>query len=202
MAPYIQRRNILSDVVPFVGGLVLSLVIGWIVFPMLLYVEKPQPMNFSHMKHGDQVGLECSDCHFFRSDGTFSGIPGTSNCAQCHEYRQSESPQEVVLMDEYIGGDREIPWQVYSRQPICVYFSHAPHVKMAEIECMTCHGPKETENILPAYLENRLTGYSIDVWGRNISGFKCNSWDRMKMDDCADCHSKRSAPNTCFVCHK
>jgi hypothetical protein len=51
---------------------------------------------------------------------------------------------------------------------------------------------------------NRLTGYSIDIWGRNIAGFKSNTWDRMKMDDCGECHAENAPPenNACFVCHK
>ena len=40
------------------------------------------------------------------------------------------------------------------------------------------------------YQENRITGYSRDIWGENIGGFKKNTWDRMKMNDCSDCHQK------------
>ncbi|HBF43095.1 MAG TPA: cytochrome C, partial [Desulfobacteraceae bacterium] len=51
---------------------------------------------------------------------------------------------------------------------------------------------------------NRMTGYSINIWGRNIAGYKTNTWDRMKMDDCAECHTKtgHEENNACFVCHK
>jgi hypothetical protein len=81
---------------------------------------------------------------------------------------------------------------------------------MAQMECDTCHGPiGESEN-LKVYEENRISGYSRDIWGRNIAGFKRNSWDRMKMDDCADCHRKEDVNQNsvqtlrggCFVCHK
>jgi hypothetical protein len=93
---------------------------------------------------------------------------------------------------------------VYSRQPVCVYFSHIAHVKMAEIECRTCHGDLGRGETLPVYKANRLTGYSIDIWGRRISGLKKNSWDRMKMDDCAECHTDmgQEKNNACFTCHK
>jgi hypothetical protein len=41
-------------------------------------------------------------------------------------------------------------------------------------------------------------------------GVKRNSWDRMKMDDCAECHagahvnpgSVQTQKDGCFVCHK
>jgi uncharacterized paraquat-inducible protein A len=44
----------------------------------------------------------------------------------------------------------------------------------------------------------------MDIWGRNIAGYKKNTWDRMKMDDCADCHTQKGKENNnaCFVCHK
>ena len=46
---------------------------------------------------------------------------------------------------------------------------------------------------LKDYEVNRITGYSRDIWGKNIGGFKKNTWDRMKMDDCAECHEKETA---------
>jgi hypothetical protein len=90
-----------------------------------------------------------------------------------------------------------------------VFFSHVAHVKMAEMDCVTCHGYIGESESLPIYKENRISGYSIDIWGRNISGIKRNSWDRMKMDDCAECHhnegvnqnSVQTHRGACFVCH-
>jgi hypothetical protein len=57
---------------------------------------------------------------------------------------------------------------------------------------------------LPVYQQNRITGYSRNIWGYRISGLKKNTWDRMKMDDCAECHKKMGHENnnSCFVCHK
>jgi len=202
MALRYQRRNPVAELIPFVVGLVVMLCVGWILFPKALYVEKPQPMNFSHLKHGEQVDLTCDSCHSFRPDGTFVGIPDIATCVPCHETLNSQSPDEALLVNNYIAENREIPWRVYSRQPICVYFAHAPHVLTAKIDCQTCHGPKQQENILPVYEQNWITGYSRDIWGRNISGLNSNSWDSMKMADCADCHRERKAPDNCFVCHK
>jgi hypothetical protein len=63
---------------------------------------------------------------------------------------------------------------------------------------------------LRVYESNRITGYSRDIWGHNIAGFKRNTWDRMKMDDCAECHQQKkemlgsvqTQKEGCFVCHK
>lgn len=193
----------------FSVGLIAALVVGWVVFPLLLYSKQRQPLNYSHVKHGPEssVGLECEECHFFYEDGSFSGIPGLSKCTECHEDPESlytDSPEEVKLFEAFIEPGREIPWLVYSRQPDCVYFSHIAHVKMAEMECKVCHGDFASNDTLPGYKANRLTRYSIDIWGRNIAGYKKNTWDRMKMNDCAECHTRKGKEqnNACFVCHK
>jgi hypothetical protein len=193
----------------FVGGLIVALIVGWVAYPALLYSERSQPLHFSHASHGpdSSAGMECEECHSFYEDGSFSGIPKLTKCMECHEdpeFPLSEDPQEIKLLTEYVKPLKEIPWLVYSRQPDCVYFPHIAHVKMAHIECNLCHGDFGTRDTPPVYKVNRISRYSIDIWGRNISGYKKNPWDRMKMDDCADCHRERGKErnNACFVCHK
>ena len=195
-------KNWISNVW-FVVGFVLALFVGWVIFPPALYSEKVQPVDFSHAKHGLDKDLTCESCHAFRDDGSYTGIPKTQVCFDCHdEMPNSEDPREAQFIEEYVKTGKEIDWYVYSKQPPCVYFSHAPHVKTAKMECLTCHGPKETENHLPVYEQNRLTKYSRGIWGKNMFPWKSNSWDRMKMDDCAECHTDKGTSNACFVCHK
>jgi hypothetical protein len=174
----------------FFVGLAASLVLGWIIFPKLLYSQKQQPVDFSHALHNEMVDEGCESCHYFREDGTFSGVPKLAQCIDCHEEVQGDDPEEERFVTEYVWKEREVPWLVYSRQPNCVFFSHAAHVLVAGNDCVTCHGHIGESDHLKPYEENRITGYSRDIWGRNISGFKRNSWDRMKMDDCADCHAE------------
>lgn len=189
----------------FLVGFAALQVVGWFLFPMVLYGTKAQPLNFSHKVHSENAGMSCEDCHYFRDDGTYAGIPGVAKCKECHESQITESPNEAKLVKEYIEPGKEIPWLVYARQPDCVYFSHAPHVKLAGMECTTCHGHHgETDKLRP-YEFNRLTKYSRDIWGKHFSGFafqKKNQSDSMKMDDCGDCHKKKHTSNACFVCHK
>jgi len=189
----------------FVAGFLLLQGVGWWLFPALLYGTKSQPMQFSHKVHTGDAGLSCEDCHFFRDDGTFSGIPRIDKCKECHESQIGEHPEEAKLVKDYIEKNREIPWLVYAQQPDCVYFPHAMHVKLGELECKTCHGTHgETDKLRP-YQYNRLTKYSRDIWGKQISGiyaFKKNTWDSMKMDDCGTCHSEKHVSRACFVCHK
>ena len=192
-----------SIVLFFIAGFAASLLVGWVVFPKLLYSQKKQPFNFSHVTHADAVDEGCESCHFFREDGTYQGVPTLAQCVDCHEDVQGETKDEKIFVEKYVANEKEVPWLVYSRQPDCVFFSHAAHVKKAGMECVTCHGPMGEAESLPVYEENRLTGYSRDIWGRNIAGIKKNSWDRMKMDDCADCHQKETGhKGYCFECHK
>ncbi len=194
----------------FILGFVASLIVGWIISPELLYCEKKQPIDFNHVLHMEEVDEGCESCHFFREDGTYSGVPKLAQCVDCHEEVQGESPDEEKFVNEYVANDREVPWLVYSKQPDCVFFSHVAHVKTGGMECVTCHGSIGESTSLKVYEENWITGYSRDIWGKNISGLKEHTWDRMKMDDCAECHVKNNVKQTsvqtgkgaCFVCHK
>ena len=193
----------------FIVGLVASLVIGWVIFPQLLYSKKKQPIDFNHALHNELVEDSCESCHFFREDGTYSGVPKLAQCIDCHEEVNGDDPEEEKFVTQYVAKGREVPWLVYARQPDCVFFSHIAHVKMGQMDCVTCHGHIGESESLKVYEENRITGYSRDIWGKNIAGIKWNSWDRMKMDDCAECHKKNNVNlgsvqtnrGVCFVCH-
>jgi hypothetical protein len=194
----------------FILGLVASLVLGWVIFPQLLYSKKEQPVQFNHVLHNELVDDGCESCHFFREDGTYSGVPKLAQCIDCHEEVQGESEEEAKFVNQYVLKEREVPWLVYSRQPDCVFFSHVAHVKMGQMDCVTCHGDVGESESLKPYEANRISGYSRDIWGKNIAGIKFNSWDRMKMDDCSECHvrenvnqgSVQTLRGGCFVCHK
>ncbi len=193
----------------FIIGLSLSLIVGWIIFPKLLYSKKQQPFDFNHVLHNEMVE-DCQSCHFFREDGSFAGVPKLAQCVDCHMDIQGDTEDEAIFVNEYVIPGREVPWLVYSEQPDCVFFSHAAHVKAGGMDCKTCHGPIGQSTSLKPYEENRITGYSRDIWGYNIAGIKKNTWDRMKMDDCSECHvqmdvnqtSVQTEKGACFVCHK
>ncbi|GBC64001.1 cytochrome C [Desulfonema ishimotonii] len=194
----------------FIIGLVVSLIFGWVVFPELLYSQKKQPFDFNHALHSELVDEGCESCHFFREDGSYAGVPQLAQCVGCHEDVQGETEDEAIFVNEYVKTGQEVPWLVYSRQPDCVFFSHVAHVKTAGMDCQTCHGDIGQSTSLKVYEENRITGYSRDIWGKNIAGFKTHTWDRMKMDDCSECHvnlgvkqaSVQTGKGACFVCHK
>lgn len=186
----------------FILGLAIGLAIGWLLLPEILYSEQEQPMSFNHAIHATDAEMACDDCHAFRADGSFAGVPATTLCADCHEEALGDSEAERRLVDEYIGAGVEIPWLVYSRQPQNVYFSHAAHVLLAEIECRRCHGDQGTSTVSPALETNRISTYSRRIWGPRISGGGSEPWDSMKMNDCSACHAERGVEDHCLMCHK
>jgi hypothetical protein len=187
----------------FLSGVLASLTLGWFVFPAVLYRSEPQPMQFNHAIHtGEQNGMTCDMCHEMADDGTFRGIPAIAKCAECHSSAIGSSETEKVLVDTYVLPGKEIPWKVYSRQPANAYFPHAVHVNRAELQCEECHGPHGTSTNLPLYQVNRISGYSRDIWGRNISGLSSFPWEGMKMDRCVRCHAERRRNDSCLDCHK
>ncbi len=184
---------------PFFAGLVIAVVVGWVIWPPLLYSQKMQPFNFNHAAHTELAGMECDECHAFRDDGSFTGAPGLERCLECHSWgdRQNEdNPRETAFLEEFVSEDDELlknpPWLGYSRQPDCVYFSHIAHVEKGGFSCEECHGDHGKTASTRPLQQNRLTTYSRDVF------------EKMKMTDCSACHTKHGKPenNACFVCHK
>ncbi|MFP3981031.1 MAG: menaquinone reductase multiheme cytochrome c subunit QrcA [Desulfobacterales bacterium] len=186
----------------FLIGLIASLISGWIAFPNLLYSTKQQPFDFSHKTHVEQ--MDCDSCHFFRDDGSFAGSPTLDECKSCHSHPMSDDPDEKKFIEEYVKKDKEVPWLIYAEQPPCVFFSHAAHVKGADMECRTCHGDIGESTSLRAYQENRITGYSRDIWGYGMLRVgEARHGRRHKMNDCAECHLKETgSKGDCFQCHK
>jgi menaquinone reductase, multiheme cytochrome c subunit len=187
----------------FFFGIVGTLLFGWIVFPLFIYKSVDQPIQFSHRSHtGDNIGLGCVDCHSYEKDGRFFGIPSTEKCAGCHEQQLGVSPEEQRLVADYIRTGREIPWAVYSRQPQNVYFSHATHVKLGGLDCQACHyGHAFTDKLRPARI-NRISGYSLDIFGSTLFNVPSTPSRGMRMDDCSGCHRKNGVKESCLDCHK
>ncbi|MGB9499891.1 MAG: menaquinone reductase multiheme cytochrome c subunit QrcA [Dissulfuribacterales bacterium] len=190
----------------FTIGFVGSLLAGWILFPELLYSKKNQPIDFNHAVHLDEVDDGCESCHYFREDGSFAGMPGLDSCIDCHEEAQTDDPEEIKFVDKYVTRGIEVPWLNHSKQPDCVFFSHAAHVIGANMSCESCHGDIGQSEHTRVYEENKLSGYSRDIWGHNIARLgkhKHGDPAPMKMNDCAKCHKEETGhKGACFQCHK
>lgn len=188
----------------FLIGFIASVISGWIAFPNLLYSHKQQPIDFNHKLHMESAYDGCNTCHYFREDGSFAGVPTNADCEGCHMYPMSDDPNEIKFVNEYVSAGKEVPWLIYSKQPPCVFFSHAAHVKGAEMRCETCHGDIGNSTSLREYQENRITGYSRDIWGYSMLRLgEPEHGRRHKMNDCAECHLEETgSKGGCFQCHK
>ncbi len=181
--------------IAFVAGAAVALSAGWAGFPHAIYKSRPQPVDFSHKVHADKAGAKCEDCHAFREDGTFAGIPTLDKCAGCHAAAMGTTAAEKNFIDQYVTPGREPQWAAYARQPENVFFSHITHVKLGQVKCEACHGGQGSSDRLPAYQEDRISGYSRDIWGTG-------GRPAMTMDNCVSCHHKQNLEHSCLDCHK
>lgn len=186
----------------FFTGVAMILLGGWVGLPKVLYKRQTQPLDFSHKAHAVKAEMDCTGCHDFREDGSFAGVPRIDNCAGCHAEPVGETANEKKLVDAYVTPEKEVGWLVYSRQPINARFSHAIHVKKAELKCERCHGDHGKSSALRPYEYNVVSGYSRDIWGRSISRLRRANNEGMKMDDCIDCHKEKGAEAGCLGCHR
>ena len=173
-----------GGIMPFLLGIVAALIVGWIIFPQVLYVQGKQPIHFSHKLHQEHTG-ECEVCHSNKEQRAYATrLPTTEDCALCHSEVLAGTPDEKKMVDEYIEKDKKIPWKVYQKQPDNVYFSHLAH---EDQECSRCHPDVENTEDMPVRYKNRITGYTQTT---------------MKMHECERCHAQEDASNACYVCHK
>jgi menaquinone reductase, multiheme cytochrome c subunit len=186
----------------FAAGFLAVFAAGWRGFPAILYERSPQPLQFNHKVHKEKASMACTDCHSFRADGSFAGIPATSSCANCHAAAMGDTAAEKKFIDQYVTPGLEVPWKSYTRQPMNVRFSHAAHVTAAKLKCEQCHGDHGATSHLRDYEENRISGYSRDIWGHSITRVGLNVGDGRKMSDCEDCHAQRKVEVGCLGCHQ
>ena len=165
-----------------------------------------QPLQFSHKTHvSEAVGLACDDCHGFRADGSFAGIPGIAKCAECHAEPLGESAEEKRLVAEYVTPQQEIP--VARLRPPAGQRALPP--RAAREACRhrpapTCHGAARGHRTAPAAPdESHQRLQSRRRPGPRPATASAADPLSMQMSDCESCHALRKANATaCLDCHK
>jgi mono/diheme cytochrome c family protein len=156
--------------------------------------EPIQPIHYSHRIHAGANKIECKYCHSSARVSKHSGIPSLNVCMNCHkqiaqvsdttntaEYSKAFYNGEIQKLykavgwdpatQKYTGKTEPVKWVRIHNLPDFVYFNHAQHVKVAGIECQTCHGPVQTYEIMKQY--SKLTmGWCIN----------CHRETEVKMD--------------------
>src|SRR6185436_3988405 len=102
------------------------------------WVERQQPVQFSHKHHVGDDGIDCRYCHTTVETSAFAGIPPTKTCMNCHSQLWSNSPYLEPVRESWRTG-KPIIWTRVHDLPDFVYFNHGIHVNKG-VGCSTCHG--------------------------------------------------------------
>lgn len=102
------------------------------------WVERQQPVQFSHRHHVGDDGLDCRYCHTSVETSASAGIPSTSVCMNCHKQLWADSPYLEPVRASFESG-KPIEWIRVHDLPDYVYFNHSIHVNKG-VGCSTCHG--------------------------------------------------------------
>ena len=100
------------------------------------YVE--QPVQFSHLHHVLDDGIDCRYCHTSVETSSFAGIPPTKTCMNCHSQIWQSAPILEPVRASF-REDKPMQWIRVHDLPDFVYFNHSIHVKKG-MGCETCHG--------------------------------------------------------------
>ena len=102
------------------------------------YVEKQQPVQFSHKHHVGDDGIDCRYCHSTVETDAFAGIPPIATCMTCHSQLYTDEAALKPIVDSWRSGVA-LHWQRVNQLPDFVYFNHSIHVAKG-VGCVSCHG--------------------------------------------------------------
>ena len=133
-----------------------------------------QPIYFSHKVHAGINQINCLYCHGGAWESKHAGIPTLNVCMNCHKVvnEYTGGPDKYEMKDEngdVINGTAEIQklyeyagftpgpgaqwdpakakspeWVKIHNLPDHVYFNHAQHTRVGNVQCQTCHGNIQT----------------------------------------------------------
>lgn len=116
------------------------------------YLERQQPVQFSHKHHVGDDGIDCRYCHQTVETTATAGMPSTQTCMNCHSQLWADSPYLEPVRASF-RDNKPIEWERVHDLPQYVYFNHSIHVAKG-VGCSTCHG--QIDNMPAVYQENTL----------------------------------------------
>jgi hypothetical protein len=116
------------------------------------YLEKQQPVQFSHKHHVGDDGIDCRYCHTAVETSASAGMPPTQTCMHCHSQIWADSPYLEIVRASY-RENKPIEWERVHDLPDYVYFNHSIHVNKG-VGCSSCHG--DVANMPAVYQVNTL----------------------------------------------
>lgn len=137
--------------------------------------HKPeQPVNYSHVIHVKQNGIECQYCHSGVAKSSYATMPPLELCMGCHNVVKTDSP-EIKKLAEAWNNNQPIEWIPVHNLPEHANFNHQRHIK-AGVGCQNCHGQVQ----------------NMDVVERVST---------LKMGFCVSCHRDQGVSIDCGLCH-
>src|SRR5437879_3774046 len=145
---YLARTTIYGAIFILVAALFVAAEItrsGWNTGQ---YIERQQPIQFSHKHHVGDDGIDCRYCHTSVETSAFAGIPPTKTCMNCHSVLFNNVGYLEPVRESY-RSDESIRWNKVHRLADYVYFNHSIHINKG-IGCSSCHG---SVNQMPLMLQ-------------------------------------------------
>ena len=136
-----------------------------------------QPIPFPHDLHAGKRKIQCLYCHSNVDKSSFSNIPSTAVCMNCHRVVKTDSPLIQQVAKSY-ETNTPIQWVQVHVLPDFVYFNHQRHIQKG-VSCDTCHG-----NVANMAQVEQVSSLSM-------------GW-------CVNCHRQpqNQAPLNCNTCHR
>ena len=116
------------------------------------YLEKQQPVQFSHKHHVGDDGIDCRYCHTTVETSASASLPPTQTCMNCHNQLFADSPYLEPVRASF-RDNTPIEWERVHDLPEYAYFNHSIHVAKG-VGCASCHG--DIANMPAVYQENTL----------------------------------------------
>ncbi len=129
--------------------------------------QPEQPIYYSHKVHAGINQINCLYCHGNAWESKHAAIPSTNVCMNCHKAinayekgpklfdeagKEINGTAEIAKLYKYAGFDpnnpnqwdpsmaKPIEWVKIHNLPDHVYFNHAQHVRVGNVQCQSCHG--------------------------------------------------------------
>ena len=135
---FLARLTIFGAIFILVGALWVVAAINRSSWVTGAYVEREQPVQFSHKHHSGDDGIDCRYCHTSVETSASAGMPPTQTCMNCHTQIWADSPYLEPVRESY-RTNKPIEWTRVHDLPDFVYFNHSIHVNKG-VGCSTCHG--------------------------------------------------------------
>jgi len=102
------------------------------------YLERQQPVQFSHKHHVGDDGIDCRYCHQTVETTATAGMPSTQTCMNCHSQIWADSPYLEPVRASF-RENKPIEWERVHDMPEYTYFNHSIHIAKG-VGCSSCHG--------------------------------------------------------------